>query len=325
MKFIKKCFVAILLVLATTLIVPATIPVFQNSYTVQAASIKINKTKKTLNVKQTYTLKITGSKKKVKWSSSNKKVATVNAKGKVTAKKKGTATITAKVNGKKYTCKIKVENPKISQTSKKIEQGSSFTLKITGTTQNIKWSSNNKKVATVNSKGKVTAKKKGTAKITAKVGNKTFTCKVTVKSVSKGKQNALARAKSYLKIFSFSKEGLIHQLKYDKFSDAEAKYAVENCGANWKSQAKEKAKDYLRAMPFSKEGLLAQLKYEKFTDAEAKYGVDHCGANWNEQAKLKAKEYLRLFSFSKDELINQLIFDKFTKAQAEYAAKAVGF
>ena len=45
----------------------------------------------------------------------------------------------------------------------------------------VKWSSSNKKVATVNSKGKVVAKKKGTAKISAKVGGKTYRCKVTVK------------------------------------------------------------------------------------------------------------------------------------------------
>ena len=45
----------------------------------------------------------------------------------------------------------------------------------------VKWTSSNKKVATVSSKGVVTAKKKGTATVTAKFGNKKVTFKVTVK------------------------------------------------------------------------------------------------------------------------------------------------
>ena len=52
--------------------------------------------------------------KSVKWTSSNKKVATVNAKGKVTGKKAGTATITVKAkdgSGKKATCKVVVTAP----------------------------------------------------------------------------------------------------------------------------------------------------------------------------------------------------------------------
>lgn len=77
--------------------------------TVKAATtIKISKTKLSLNVGDTSTLKITGTTKKVSWTSNKKSVATVNSKGKVTAKKAGTATITAKVNGKKYTCKVTV-------------------------------------------------------------------------------------------------------------------------------------------------------------------------------------------------------------------------
>ena len=64
-------------------------------------SVKIKKGKKlTLSV-----LNATG---KVKWKSSKKRVATVSKKGVVKAKKKGTTTITAKVNGKTYKCKVKV-------------------------------------------------------------------------------------------------------------------------------------------------------------------------------------------------------------------------
>lgn len=75
-----------------------------------SAKVKISATKKTLYVGKSMTLKVTGTKKKVKWSSSNKKVATVTQKGKVTAKKKGTTTIQAKVAKSTFKCKVTVKN-----------------------------------------------------------------------------------------------------------------------------------------------------------------------------------------------------------------------
>lgn len=74
-----------------------------------SAAGKINKKKVTLKVGQTLQLKVTGTKGKVKWTSSKKSVATVSSKGRVKAKKKGSATITAKIGKKKYTCKVTVK------------------------------------------------------------------------------------------------------------------------------------------------------------------------------------------------------------------------
>lgn len=88
--------------------------VLGNGSQVQAAKVRLNMTKKTLTVGKTVTLKVKGTKKKVKWSSSNKKVASVSSKGKVKAKKAGKATITAKVGKKKYKCKITVKKKKTS-------------------------------------------------------------------------------------------------------------------------------------------------------------------------------------------------------------------
>ena len=79
---------------------------------VSAAKIKLNKTKLTLTQGKKYRLKIKGTKKKVKWSSTKKAVATVNKKGVVTAKKKGTAYIKAKVGKKTYKCKVTVKSKK---------------------------------------------------------------------------------------------------------------------------------------------------------------------------------------------------------------------
>ncbi len=91
------------------------------------AKTRLNKTKLTISVGQKVTLKVKGSRKKVKWSSSNKKVATVNQKGKVRAKKAGKATITAKIGKKKYRCKITVISIKIPNDGELIEKPSEDT------------------------------------------------------------------------------------------------------------------------------------------------------------------------------------------------------
>lgn len=82
---------------------------------------------------------------------------------------------------------------KISKKTATVYAGSSTTLKITGATKKVSWSSSNKSVASVASTGKysakLTAKKSGTAKITAKVGTKKYTCTVTVKYAVGSRQN----------------------------------------------------------------------------------------------------------------------------------------
>ena len=76
---------------------------------------------------------------------------------------------------------------------------------------------------------------------------------------------------------AFSYSGLIGQLEYEKFTHAQAVYAVDNCGADWNEQAAKKAKSYLEFTAFSRQGLIDQLKYEGFTDAQAAYGVKSVG------------------------------------------------
>ena len=133
--------------------------------------------------------------KSVIWKSSNSKVAKVDSKGNVTTVSKGTCIITAisTVDSKvKATCKVtvvqKVVSVKLSAKSKTIKKGKSFTLKATvlPTNANMKsvtFTSTNKKVATVNSKGKVTAKKAGKATIivTTKDSKKQAKCTLKVK------------------------------------------------------------------------------------------------------------------------------------------------
>lgn len=69
--------------------------------------IGINRTKVSLSAGTSIILKLFGTDKQVKWSSDNKKIATVNKDGKVTAKKAGEAVIKAKVYGQTYSCAVK--------------------------------------------------------------------------------------------------------------------------------------------------------------------------------------------------------------------------
>ena len=91
-----------------------------NIQVVNAATISISASKATLKVGDTKKLTVKNTKKKVTWSSSNKKVATVSKTGKVKAIAKGTATITAKVNGKIYTSKITVRELTVKETLAKV-------------------------------------------------------------------------------------------------------------------------------------------------------------------------------------------------------------
>ncbi len=157
--------------------------------TVKNPPVQMNKSKATVVKSKTLTLKVLYTSKKVTWTSNNKKIATVSSKGKVTAKKKGTCTITAKVAGKKYTCKITVKNPttKLNKTSLAMQVGDTYILKATsdGASKTVKWKTSNNSIVSVSTKGKVTAKKIGTAKITATMNgvSKTITVKVSEESV----------------------------------------------------------------------------------------------------------------------------------------------
>lgn len=190
-NFLKK--ISVLLCVAC-LGIPTVSPVVENSVIeVQAASkVKLNKSSLSLNKGKTYTLKLQNNKKKVKWSSSNTKVATVNSKGKVTAKGVGTATITAKVGSTKYTCKITVKqlvtSVKLNKTTLSLKNGDFYNLKVTikpsnASNKGLKYATSNSKVVTIDKNGKLVAKGKGTATITITAtdgSKKKATCKVTV-------------------------------------------------------------------------------------------------------------------------------------------------
>jgi hypothetical protein len=162
-----------------------------------AATISLNCGKTVpLKVKQSTTaVKVTYSKgDSIKsWKSSNAKVATVTNKGKITAKKAGKATITVTLkSGKKASFTVKVQKAAVTTTkvtvaskSVSLKKGKTAQIKATVTpvtsSQKVTYKTSNKKVATVTNKGKITAKKKGSATITVTSGKKTAKVKVKVK------------------------------------------------------------------------------------------------------------------------------------------------
>lgn len=174
-------------------------------YTISASSytpiksLKVSSMKVTVgnskNISTALTVLPTSHGENFTYSSSNAKVATVSSSGLVKGIKKGTATITIKSKYTKKTakCSVTVSVQKatkvtLSTTKKTLSKGKSFTLKATVLPQNtsnktVTYSSSNKKVATVTSKGVVKGVGKGTATITVKTkdgSKKKATCKVTV-------------------------------------------------------------------------------------------------------------------------------------------------
>lgn len=70
---------------------------------------------------------------------------------------------------------------------------------------------------------------------------------------------------------------MIEQLEYEGFSNSDATYAADNCGADWTAQAVRKGKSYLEISAFSHSGLVEQLEYDGFTAAQAEAGATGAG------------------------------------------------
>ena len=186
----KKRMCSLLLILALIFGCIASAPVL-SSRAATSNKIALSDKKLSLVVGGNYTLTLLQGGKKlggVKWATSNKKVATVSG-GKVTGKKKGSAKITATYKKKKYTCTVSVAvaTLAISNTKATITVGKNQTVYVTKNGKKVSsgvvWKSNKESVATVN-KGKIVAKAKGKAVISAAYMGKTFKCTVTVKTAT---------------------------------------------------------------------------------------------------------------------------------------------
>jgi uncharacterized protein YjdB len=131
-----------------------------------------------------YLVAVTSTGKKPGYSSSDSAVASVNTYGKVTAKKAGTATITAKIANGEASCKVKVEKTTITLSQKNISLENGYSARLTATVSTghaVTYKSSKASVASVDETGRITANKPGEATITVTADKTSATCKVKVK------------------------------------------------------------------------------------------------------------------------------------------------
>lgn len=208
---LRKIVVCMMMVFTLAL----SMPIANVGVQINAATAYLNYTKYSMTVGYTLKLKVNGTSGSVAWGTSNKNVATVK-NGSVTGKGAGTCIITAKVNGQTLKCNVtvigqnihkessftdttldvlelKLDVCKIKYTkkgkSKLTNKPGTFKLSVLNKPKNktVKWSTSNKKVATVKD-GKVTAVKKGKCTITAKIGKKKYKTTVVVTNLKKAKK-----------------------------------------------------------------------------------------------------------------------------------------
>ena len=159
---------------------------------IKAEGISISDSEKTLTAGDTYTLKATlvpaGAAGTVTWKTSDAKVAAVSG-GKVMAAGRGTCTVTASCGSLSAECRITVrsapEKITLSKTELELYRDGTFTLKASLSPSDaqgaVTWTSSAPGIVEV-SGGKLTAKKAGSAVITASCGDLSAQCQVTVKT-----------------------------------------------------------------------------------------------------------------------------------------------
>ncbi len=170
---------------ATPVILPTLPTVTPLPRTSEPRAFTLNKTAVTLYTKGKKIIQLSADTESVvKYTSDNEKVAVVDENGRVTAKKAGTALITASADGYQSTCRIVVKKPtfKVAKKMIKVKKGKKarIIVKVRPTTK-VVFASANKKIAAVTKKGMLKGMKKGQTKIKVKCYGITKTVIVIVK------------------------------------------------------------------------------------------------------------------------------------------------
>ena len=170
---------------ATPVILPTPPTVTPLPPTTEPRAFTLNKTSVTLYTKGKKFIQLSADTESVvKYTSDNEKVAVVDENGRVTAKKAGTALITASADGYQSTCRIVVKKPtfKVAKKMIKVKKGKKarIIIKVRPSTK-VVFASANKKIAAVTKKGMLKGMKKGQTKIKVKCYGITKTVIVIVK------------------------------------------------------------------------------------------------------------------------------------------------
>lgn len=239
----------------------------ENKYT-----ISLNKSEYTLKKGKTIKLKTTLSKaaqkKGVVWSSSNQKIADVSQNGRISAKKNGKATITAKIKGtnikthSRITVGTPVSKVELNKQNLSLKEGSSFTLKTTispkeAAVKKVTYTSSNAKVATVNKNGVIWAISAGTVDIEAKASDgsgKKALCTLKVEAASEEPEKTEEPKNNKILVAYFSWSGtseriakkIISQTNADSFQiERETPYSDDYNTVAY-GEAKEEADNNVR-------------------------------------------------------------------------------
>ena len=157
---------------ATPVILPTLPTVTPLPPTSEPRAFTLNKTSVTLYTKGKKTIQLSADTESVvKYTSDNEKVAVVDENGRVTAKKAGTALITASADGYQSTCRIVVKKPtfKVAKKMIKVKKGKKARIIVkVRPTKKVVFASANKKIAEVTKKGMLKGMKKGQTKIKVK-------------------------------------------------------------------------------------------------------------------------------------------------------------
>ncbi len=178
----RKCFSLKQLALCTIVILSCLFMLNNVNIYAKKPKVRLSATKIYVGEYQDYRkLKLKGTKKKPKWSSSKKSVATVNKKGWIYTKKKGTTIITAKLGKKKYKCKVIVEHPYLNYQKLDLYVGDTKQLSIRGTKRKVtSWGTSDKGTASVTSKGVVKGVSQERVNVWANIGSESYFCEILV-------------------------------------------------------------------------------------------------------------------------------------------------
>lgn len=204
--------------------------------TVINPSIKLNKSKLSItlgsSVKTQLKVSVNGASKTVKWKSSNIKIATVSKNGIINPKTNGKVTISATSNGVTAKCVVIIKpSIKLNKTSATIYISGNKTAQLKasvyGKNKTVTWKSTNNKIASVDKKGKVTARKVGAVTITAKANGVSAKCKIIVKAKSGSLNPNIEGSKFWINHIFHYAEGQYEELMRIKKNGNSIDYIVE--------------------------------------------------------------------------------------------------